>query len=354
MKNSIIKVVAHIIGAVFVFFIFPHLTYSCFVNTELHSQIDKHLYQLDSISKIQQKDSLSVDSFHIYDRDIKQMNQQILLLKNNYTSDVNLMIEKTSAWMAYWMGIFALIMTIPTIVYLFQNHKHEKRIEETIKEFNNKKKEVDDKLKEFQKETEKMGTKWEKEIEKRIKNEKEYLEKNLDFLKNDVKNKFIIAKNEINENIKESKNERKRLQKSIKENRINAIMMCLSSFPDPQMVSEKSEKRNMISKYLDLLNEEFKEYADLVCEQVFKKDCSYKEIKDYTCLVLMSIKMAVIRSQCTYPELNQNIAFYCLIQIIDEESKAIDCGKISQEDLKKTLCKIRDSFQQVIECIRSL
>ena len=354
MKNSIIKVVAHIIGAVFVFFIFPSITYSCFVNTELHSQIDKHSYQLDSISKIQQKDSLSVDSFHIYDRDIKQMNQQILRLEDNYTSYVDLMIEKTSAWMAYWMGIFALIMTIPTIVYLFQNHNHEKRIEKTIEEFNNKKKEIDDKLKELQKEIEKESSEQKNEIENRLKKEKEYLKQDLNSFINNVKNEFTTTKNNINKNIEESKNERKRLQKSIKENRINAIMMCLSSFPDPQMVSEKSEKRNMISKYLNLLNEEFKEYADLVCEQVFKKDCSYKEIKDYTCLVLMSIKMAVIRSQCTYPELNQNIAFYCLIQIIDEESKAIDCGKISQEDLKKTLCKIRDSFQQVIECIRSL
>ena len=348
MKKIITKKVgAHIIGAVFFFFIFPYLTYSCFVNKELHNQIDKHSCLLDSISKIQQKDSLSVDSFHIYYRNIEQMYQQILRLEQNYTSNVDLMIEKTSAWMAYWMGIFALIMTIPTIVYLFQNHKHEKRIEETIKEINKKKKEVNKKLEKLQNKIEKRVIRWENEIGKEKKNLKQ------DF-NSFIKNEFTTTKNNINKNIEESKNERKRLQKSIKENRINAIMMCLSSFPDPQMVSEKSEKRNMISKYLNLLNEEFKEYADLVCEQVFKKDCSYKEIKDYTCLVLMSIKMAVIRSQCTYPELNQNIAFYCLIQIIDEESKAIDCGKISQEDLKKTLCKIRDSFQQVIECIRSL
>ena len=308
--------IGHIIFAVVCFLILPYLTYSCFVDTTLHDKMEERLFQLDSIQAIQLKDTITADSLQFYYRKIEEMHDEMMVLRNHYASDVNLMIEKTDAWFSYWMGVFAIVMAIPAILfsvhYFRADNKRDEKFKGMLSEFETEKNNLQTRCTNISNELNSLRTTaatltsstqqgietWKSSHDQTIASALAGFEKK--------------ANEEINQSKKKMESELHFLQKSFKENRINAIMMCLSSFPDPQMVSEKSEKRVMTSGYLRLLYKEFSDYSKIVCGD----RSPYTETLQYVRLVLLSIKLAVIRSQSTFTELNQDIAFHSLIQII--------------------------------------
>ena len=348
--------IGHIIFAVVCFLILPHLTYSCFVDTALHDKMEEHLYQLDSIQAIQLKDTITADSLQFYYRKIKEVHGEMMVLKNHYASDVNLMIEKTDAWFSYWIGIFAIVMAIPAILfsvhYFRADDKRDKKFEEMLRDFKTVKTNlqtqstsISNELNSIRSTAATLTSSTQKSIDTWKSSHDQTIASALaEFKKN--------ANEEINQSKKKTESELHFLKKSIRENRINAIMMCLSSFPDPQMVSEKSEKRVMTSGYLRLLYKEFSDYSQIVCRLASDDKFPYTEILQYVRLVLLSIKLAVIRSQSTFTELNQDIAFHNLIQIIDKDSKAMANGQVPPTELYSRIKIIQDHFLQVVEYIQ--
>lgn len=348
--------IGHIIFGVVCFMILPYITYSCFVDAALHDKMEEHLCHLDSIHSIQLKDTTTVDSLQFYYHKIQEMRSEMMVLKNHYASDVNLMIEKTDAWFSYWIGVFAIVMAIPAILfsvhYFRAENKRDEKFKEVLRELESEKSDLQTQRTNIINELNSIR-KTETTLRSSTQQRMEHLRSDFDQVINSSLLKF---EQELNEEIQNSKDktecEIKILRKSIKENRISSIMMCLSSFPDPQMVSEKSEKRMMVSGYLLLLYKEFSDYSQIVCSQVSDNRFSYIEILQYVRLVLLSIKLAVIRSQSTFSELNQDIAFHSLIQIIDTESKAMFNGQVPPTELQSRIRNIQNHFLQVVEYIR--
>jgi hypothetical protein len=259
--------------------------------------------------------------------------------------------------MAYWIGIFAIVMAIPSILFSLHYYHSYENWEKKNKQ---QKKELDSEIEKIQ-----------KELQELIKEKDAALKEN-ESVRNDLKDKFIKTEKEYDNLLEEKLNkynvelnkkilkikktvdiETDKLKKSFRENRINTIMMCLSSFPDPQMVAEKEDKRIMVSDYLQLLYNEYSKYAQIVSILITQeKDDHYEETLKYVRLVLLSIKMAIIRSQSSFSELTQNIACHVLIRIIDSTTKDIASGKIPYTQLKDNLDKVLTSFLQVISYIK--
>lgn len=340
------------------FIVLPQITRSCFVDTRLHDNIDEHLLQIDSLRQVEQScDTTMIDSLLAYYHKISTMYNDILILKDHYEDDVNLMIYKTDAWMAYWISMLAIVMTVPAILLAIQyynSHKHwkekfeglEKTNKDKIDELLTLKEDLEGNKNALSEELSKFDTVSEEKLTEMEANMQDATKTGLLRIKEILDSDIVRRKHEIKQAID-------LLKKSSLENRISSIMMCLSSFPDPQMVSEKSEKRKMVASYLHLLYKEYQDYAHIISSQVLDQDCNYVELSQYARLVLLSIKLAVIRSQSSFSELSQDVAFHNLIVIIEDVSNELDGGYIMQSDLKPRLEEVQKKYLILLDKIRS-
>lgn len=342
--------------------IMPHLTYSCFVDSRLHDDIPIPAGLIDSLETVRLKGVLTADSLNYYVDCIEDMYMGIWDLKKQYSSDVNVMINKTDAWISYWMGVFALVLTVPAIILAiqyYQSNKHwsaefsrlqhdvlvQKRFDRILQSrlvrrvqeletratmfIENTKSDFDTWKTEKDKEIERQSSALDKKTEKRI---KDLSEEQSEKLKADVCY----------------------LEKSVRENRISSIMMCLSSFPDPQMVAERSEIRNIIVSYLNQLYKEYRDYVMTIREQLLLHNCDFIGTCLYARLVLLCIKLAVIRTQNSFSELNQDVSFHNLLRSIDQVFSDMELGKITESNLTESLMGVSEKLLVVLRITQGL
>ena len=76
-------------------------------------------------------DSVTLEKYLAY---IDSVNQVVIRRADNYISDVDLMIAKSSAWVGVWIGIFAVVLTVPTVIQLVMAYRSDVKVEELIQD----------------------------------------------------------------------------------------------------------------------------------------------------------------------------------------------------------------------------
>lgn len=233
-------------------------------------------------------DSVPLDKYLAY---IDSVNKVVIQRSDNYISDVDLMIAKSSAWVGLWIGIFAVVLTVPTVIQLVMAYRNEAKVEKVIEEG-----------------------------------------------KQDV----ALLEN--------------KLKCSIKEHRISSIMMCLSSIPDPQLTPSQEGKRRFVNHYIQFLADEFSEYILLVKEYFAldgKSDKAGEGVERSNMLmVIMMMKMSLIRSQCVFSDITQNIQYRVVQDELDKIYQEIQIGELWNDDLIPKLLSVRKQMDILIAALK--
>lgn len=233
-------------------------------------------------------DSVPLDKYLTY---IDSVNKVVIQRTDNYISDVDLMIAKSSAWVGFWIGIFAVVLTVPTVIQLVMAYRNEAKVEKVIEEG----------------------------------------KKDVALLEN-------------------------KLKCSIKEHRISSIMMCLSSIPDPQLTPSQEGKRRFVDHYIQFLADEFSEYILLVKEFFAfggKSDNAGEGVERSNMLmVIMMMKMSLIRSQCIFSDITQNIQYRVVQDEMDKIYQEIQNGELWNDDMVKRLQAVRKHLDILIAALK--
>ncbi len=100
-------------------------------------------------------------------------------------------------------------------------------------------------------------------------------------------------------------------------------MMCLSSFPDPQMTDDTEDKKKQIFK---LMKNIFATYVEYI-ETIELQEKAGKVDLEAVFMVLTNLKLAIVRSHGAYSEIHQNIRFSQIIKCITKVNNDIIIGK---------------------------
>lgn len=76
-------------------------------------------------------DSVTLEKYLAH---LDSIDQVVIRRTDNYISDVDLMIEKSSAWIGLWIGIFAVVLTVPTVIQLVMAYRSDVRVEKMIQD----------------------------------------------------------------------------------------------------------------------------------------------------------------------------------------------------------------------------
>lgn len=277
--------------------VMPGRTMQYFTNDKAYANIQEFHALQDSLIEKSIREAVDSNTVQGYYKSVQDIYVKVKEMETHYQDDVNLMIYKTDAWMGYWMGIFAIVMTIPAILMAIQAYRTEKNHEKTINDA-------------------------------------------LESAKKEIKS----AKDELDSQRKDIEFEKQRLSRSFYENRMSTIMTTISSFPDPQMIATRDDKRQFLKAYLNLLYKEFNQYLCILEEQckegVVDMDMEHKYIN----LVLFNIKLASIRCQSTFSDLSQNLQFRELQDEINKKVYAFAHGQVTQANAVKSLRSVSRKF----------
>ena len=234
------------------------------------------------------KDSVTLESYLAH---IDSISRVTIQKADNYTSDVDLMIEKSSAWMGFWIGIFAIVMTVPTIIQFIMAYRNDNEVKQMI---------------------------------------------------DNGKRETALLEN--------------KLKCSIKEHRISSIMMCLSSIPDPQLTPSQEMKRSYVNNYIQFLAEEFGEYILLIKEyfnKAEKTDVTDNSVQRNNILMVVTmLKMSLIRTQCVFSDITQNIQYRLLQDQLDQLYQRIEKGEVWGSELVNLLHDIRKKMDVLIAALQ--
>lgn len=292
MKDSKTYVYCTIFVVVLLFVVSVFITWYKFVVPRVYetAKIYNHyVWEPDSIKSgmMVTKDSVSLKK---YLEHIDSISRVAIQQADNYIADVDLMISKSSAWMGMWLSIFAIIMTVPTIIQFVMAYRNEGRIEKML-----------------------------------------------------------------NEGRQEVRMLEGKLKCSVKEHRISSIMMCLSSIPDPQLTPSPDEKRQFVNHYIKFLAKEFGEYTILLkdyFEAIENAEKVEGEIeKNNILMVITMLKMSLIRTQCVFSDITQNVQ-YRIIQIkLDGIYQNVMQGKTWGDKLIASFGEVTENFEELISSL---
>lgn len=292
MKDSKTYVYCTIFVVVLLFVVSVFITWYKFVVPRVYetAKIYNHyVWEPDSIKSgmMVTKDSVSLKK---YLEHIDSISRVAIQQADNYIADVDLMISKSSAWMGMWLSIFAIIMTVPTIIQFVMAYRNEGRIEKML-----------------------------------------------------------------NEGRQEVRMLECKLKCSVKEHRISSIMMCLSSIPDPQLTPSPDEKRQFVNHYIKFLAKEFGEYTILLkdyFEAIENAEKVEGEIeKNNILMVITMLKMSLIRTQCVFSDITQNVQ-YRIIQIkLDGIYQNVMQGKTWGDKLIASFGEVTENFEELISSL---
>ena len=244
-------------------------------------------------------DSTAIDSIAdtVYSFMIRanRMEEEISNLKDKYQSEVDLMVDKANGWLAFWIGVLALVIGLMSIWQIYRQNKNEN-------EFQHFKQETKDSI------TEKLNVEKDKlqnEIKTALQNEFQSMKQTID---------------DINQQIQD-------LQRTLRASKLSSLMMCLSNLPDPQMTSDSTDKRRQMYFILKNIAETFHEYVESLNQDNLLK----LEEKERASLVLTVVKLAVVRTHGIYSDIHQNIRIQQLLDIISNTTSEILDGRTTNQ-----------------------
>lgn len=237
---------------------------------------------LDSIKE----DSLTktnLDSIYISLKRLDEIEGKLDKLSNSYLTEVDLVVEKSNGWLAFWIGVITLVIGLSSFWQVYRQYKNDKEFQTLKEDFKEKYK----------------------------------------TLENNICIKSKNQKEEIKKIKTETDNHLKDLKKTFSEIKISSLMMCLSSFPDPQMTADTEDKKKQIFKLMKNVLATYVEYI----KSVELQEKENKVDMEAVFMVLTNLKLAVVRTHGAYSDLHQNIRFSQIIKQITEINNDILNGE---------------------------
>lgn len=300
MKDNLTKICCAVLFVVILMIGGLAWTWKTYLSPEVYESpriYNHYVMGLDSLSAEVKmtSDSVSLEHYLAY---IDSVNKVVIQRSDNYISDVDLMIAKSSAWVGIWIGIFAVVLTVPTVIQLVLAYRNENRVDTMLKDG---------------------------------KQDLKSIENNVKLLENNLKC-------------------------SIKEHRISSIMMCLSSIPDPLLTPSPDKKRQFVNHYILFLAEEFDDYISYTKEsfelEKVTKNAAEDVKKSNMLMVIMMMKMSLIRSQCVFSDITHNIQYRVIQDELDKAYQEVDSGELWNEDLITRLYDIRKKMDILIAALK--
>ena len=217
-------------------------------------------------------------------------------LKNNFYTQVDVAINKSNGWLSFWIGIISIVIGLSSFWQIYRQSQSEKNIR--LQKIENERS-IERSIREIKKESQKL--------------------------------------------IGELKKDQEGLRKNIQETKISSLMMCLSSFPDPQMTLDSKDKRRQIYVLMKNLESSFMEYVRFIEEQ----DKNESIDREGVFIILVNLKLAIVRTHGVYSDIHQNIKFSQIISSITRVNEDILNGK-SLKDLPQRLQEIANLLNGLI------
>lgn len=271
---------------------------------------------LDSIKE----DSLTktnLDSIYISLKRLDEIERKLDKLSNSYLTEVDLAVEKSNGWLAFWIGVITLVIGLSSFWQVYRQYKNDKEFQTLRNNIN------DD-----------------------IKTRKEEIKEKQETFKKDIDKEFDMQMEEIKIFQTNTENHLKDLKKTFSEIRISSLMMCLSSFPDPQMTADTEDKKKQIFKLMKNVLATYDEYI----KSIELQEKEHKVDMEAVFMVLTNLKLAVVRTHGAYSDLHQNIRFSKIIRQITEINNDILNGEPIR-DITTCLNETKESLYSLINII---
>lgn len=229
------------------------------------------LVAVDSI----RTDSLTgvyIDSVYKYLSHLDVIEERVDSLSNNYLSEVDLAVDKSNGWLAFWIGVITIVIGLSSFWQVYRQNQSDKDFFRLKKE-----------------------------------NEKDFHNFTIN-----AKKEINARKKEIEEINNEINTELDNLRKTFRETKISSLMMCLSSFPDPQMTADTEDKKKQIFILMKNILSTYIEYIKNIESQEKDNQIDFEGVF----MVLTNLKLAVVRTHGAYSDIHQNIRFSQIIKEI--------------------------------------
>lgn len=210
-----------------------------------------------------------------------------------FRSETDTMIYKATVWVGFWMAILAIVMILPTLYQISEQHRSREDINASIKMLNEHGVDIDKK----------------------------------------VQNKLL------------------ELDSAIEETRISHIMSCISNIPDPILARQK-DSLSLVKSYLKMLYKESVRFENLIdrMHEDYKtgRNKRIEEEMPYIHLVIVEILTSLSKSQIVFNDANLNLEFYEVIRVAGRQFEHICSSSLDIESVKGSINVINLKFRRLI------
>ena len=267
---------------------------------------------IDSIKE----DSLTkanIDSIYISLKRLDEIEGRLDKLSNSYLMEVDMAVDKSNGWLAFWIGVITLVIGLSSFWQVYRQYKNDKEFQ-ILKDKNYKD----------------------------IKDLNGITKKDIGRFINDAYKILEEQKSKIKGIEMETKDNLEYLKKTFHETKISSLMMCLSSFPDPQMTADSEDKKKQIYKLMKNILATYVKYIENVELQEKAGNVDTEAIF----MVLTNLKLSIVRTHGAYSDLHQNIRFYQIINNITRINNDILNGE--------PICKLTTRLKRLASLLRGL
>ena len=233
------------------------------------------------------------------------------------------MIDKLNTWIGLWMGILTLILGLVSVWQYFKINKYEERIEKLetnnqnlITEIKNKENKIEDNFSKHIKELEQQQADYEDKL-------------NADF-----------------------RNRSKEHRYSTLENRMTSVLLCLSSIPDPQLLSSTSDRKKQLVFYMRLMSNHFAKYIYLIRKENLKNE-STEDVVLHLPMMLLNLRLALVRIHGISKDFELHIFFFNLTSKIKYIEDVVRGKLIINDDIINEVESIYGDFNELISLIEN-
>lgn len=265
------------------------------------------LVQSDRVETVNRPDSvqfikmISDDSvqlkkiFDSYNNRVERLEKAIV----NQREENNTIVDRSSAWLSFWLAFFAVILTIPGIYSGIQTYKDSARNKESIAQMHD------------------ATNLNNKQVSEQMNRAEESI------------NKFKSMSNIV-----------------LKESRITSLLSCINHILEPDIYGRIDDKNAFLSFYLEQLNSELEECINFACT---KDTFSKSEIRSFPIIIfelqLIFSKMSLLNHSSV-----SHVALYAYLDTLSEERKNMMETCVHRTDvLKSSLMHVEEETKKMIQ-----
>lgn len=278
---------------------------------------------------------------------VDSLKAEVEELRSHYQHDIDLMIYKTNQWLAFWLAFIGIVAGFFSVLNFYSHH----RAKEEFKELESRN---ETRMESYGKRVNDYG-KWVENYRNDIDQKVEMSKiKVLNYLKNmthGLKKQIMEHKAQLDKNYDEHTRRLQTLDHNIDkagdENRINTLMTCITSYPDPQMFSSPEDKKRHIHYFMERLDKNFGEYINSTSRAMRRNE--YDETP--LIVILTNMKASAIKSQPVFSDYHQNVTFQRFKTEVEDLTNKLIKKSIAVKDLPPCLQQIKTLLGQLTASI---